>query len=1565
MATRRDRGNGIQGGNNHAGGDLGDHSGRTTPAPSPLAKGGLQGGMVKSSQQSDGEGPVRSRFARLARAGVAVLLIGVAAGGLALLLTPTKRSKVEAFESMDDCVGHWPVPGFPGKSEAGMQISTYSSVNLRNGNTVTQIPIVGWSGVGPNMDLRLFHNSSAACPHTTTPPCEAFDDTTTALGFNLGPGWSMSYSDHLIFNQIPNPTSITLVRSDGRRYTRSWWPHLTWQTPEGSKLTQDSEDDTVWRLTHRDWSFHEFKHSLGNDSIARLVRIVDAAGVSAQVTYGTTFINGSPVTRVRFIKAGNREIELLYNQDDSSATYGFLDQVFDPRDEPGQPWDGDPRDRYWTFHYDAQGRLERVENAMQSEPGRPRSCEFNPSVACERRSDCIGFGGGVCMTKGYENEFSYDSNGLLVTVSETYDTLIPESQAPRVYYTYEYDSHGKLTRIIDPSGLGGDLEQALSYSCHAGLSQAFLWTDYTDRRGSIWTYRHVSATAIVAPSSLDDLDRVFLPDGAMEVFKFDPNKNLKDYTDGSGNRWFATYDSMDNFVQLKDPLNHIQSWTYDGHNNATSYTDAAGNTIRFYYDHSAPVASSVCEMSDGIVMINCNTCSGGTFSGESCTDDDDCPGGSCALNDSLCRFCDDSDPEYLGLECLDHSDCGFGACDFGTCGVNMLPPPARTLLTRIVEPTGAANPPPDQAPGEEGEFPVTRMIYHVPTDPGSVCTAIGGAPGHYDCRGQLKAVIDPNGVWTTFEYDQWGQPRKYAEGIELIDGPAVIASDSLPFVSVSNCGSTGPVQSGGTSGGGGGGTGHDTMGRPKFSGCLLWATAPAQCARTWEPIKLPTAAPGLPALRASFDDVEYSPRSEVLDISYYLTDPLGAGTRTHRAAFDVIGRQRQAEVETTEAGTPSVQRSFGYFHDIAAGTISRFGPDGVATFVELDPVGRVASVRRGPESNPLMQVVYTYTGVGDVETASYYHNNPSLGWFPGGVVEYVYEGHRLTSIIHRDLAGLLLRLDYEYLDNDVPWRITEYGAAWVQTAQTTYGYDRRGRLTSETRTGSTPYQATYIYDAGGNRTGKTFQSGTKAIEVDYHYDVSNPTLYGSNNNRLMKYETFDVSWGPRQLVSTTYYDYVKNPAVDLSAACRTDGNVTRIITDKVSGGGMYLMSGGGAEEMLSSAASEESLGSETMAASEEGVAGGGPSLLIGGMCGPGQREITAVRFGYAFNGQSVTIVHDERWCAWNANNQPVSGTYAIHWGREFRYDSARARYLARTLDGPSLMAGDVVPTSEVWTDYDGDGAYRDWWMVGGSPSTTHAAIEPGVWRSPDGSVGQGMYLHNDHLGTQRGRTNAEGYDVSGQRPVFTAFGERLDAGTFERHGYVGAWGYQAHSIPAPDGSNAFPFLHVGARYYDPATGRFLQRDPIGIDGGVNVYVYTRNTATAFIDPSGLFPDQVRIPEQPGLKLRPIEHASSLYNPQTPAVMAELAALGYVWGPHVTQRMVQRGITPDRVANAITCAIRSGTTYWDPKNQAISYISNGITAASNASSGWITTVIGTGRVPGRLVPIWFPPGIVLH
>ncbi|HXG95914.1 MAG TPA: RHS repeat-associated core domain-containing protein [Gemmatimonadales bacterium] len=51
------------------------------------------------------------------------------------------------------------------------------------------------------------------------------------------------------------------------------------------------------------------------------------------------------------------------------------------------------------------------------------------------------------------------------------------------------------------------------------------------------------------------------------------------------------------------------------------------------------------------------------------------------------------------------------------------------------------------------------------------------------------------------------------------------------------------------------------------------------------------------------------------------------------------------------------------------------------------------------------------------------------------------------------------------------------------------------------------------------------------------------------------------------------------------------------------------------------------------------------------------------------------------------------------------------------------------------------------------------------------------------------------------------------------------------------------------RYYDPATGRFTQEDPIGLAGGLNLYGFAGGDPVNFSDPFGLCPEKLRDSEE--------------------------------------------------------------------------------------------------------------------
>ncbi len=77
----------------------------------------------------------------------------------------------------------------------------------------------------------------------------------------------------------------------------------------------------------------------------------------------------------------------------------------------------------------------------------------------------------------------------------------------------------------------------------------------------------------------------------------------------------------------------------------------------------------------------------------------------------------------------------------------------------------------------------------------------------------------------------------------------------------------------------------------------------------------------------------------------------------------------------------------------------------------------------------------------------------------------------------------------------------------------------------------------------------------------------------------------------------------------------------------------------------------------------------------------------------------------------------------------------------------------------------------------------------------------------------------------------------------ESVGFGGQWGYYTDNEidqvtgVVPQGRLAWTLN--GLRYYDPATGRFLTRDPIGYEGGINLYTFCGNNPINHADPSGL------------------------------------------------------------------------------------------------------------------------------
>jgi RHS repeat-associated protein len=203
-------------------------------------------------------------------------------------------------------------------------------------------------------------------------------------------------------------------------------------------------------------------------------------------------------------------------------------------------------------------------------------------------------------------------------------------------------------------------------------------------------------------------------------------------------------------------------------------------------------------------------------------------------------------------------------------------------------------------------------------------------------------------------------------------------------------------------------------------------------------------------------------------------------------------------------------------------------------------------------------------------------------------------------------------------------------------------------------------------------------------------------------------------------------------------------------------------------------------------------------------------------YTFAYDGQSRL-----RTATLGTLGQP--GFYAA----TFAYD-ARNRQVSRTVDG--------VTTYFIWDNWSLLAEYR---VIGGTPVQqaryVHGPRLDEILLQQRTVEPTPVYLHEDALGSTYLLTDAMGSPV--ERYAYTAFGE------------VSAFDMAGNPVVTP----TTRFLYTGRewiselglndhrhRFYLPSLGRWLSRDPIEEQGGLNLYGYVYNSPTNYVDPDGRF-----------------------------------------------------------------------------------------------------------------------------
>jgi RHS repeat-associated protein len=128
-----------------------------------------------------------------------------------------------------------------------------------------------------------------------------------------------------------------------------------------------------------------------------------------------------------------------------------------------------------------------------------------------------------------------------------------------------------------------------------------------------------------------------------------------------------------------------------------------------------------------------------------------------------------------------------------------------------------------------------------------------------------------------------------------------------------------------------------------------------------------------------------------------------------------------------------------------------------------------------------------------------------------------------------------------------------------------------------------------------------------------------------------------------------------------------------------------------------------------------------------------------------------------------------------------------------------------------------------------------------------GAAVAGLYfIHPDHLGTPRLIADAAGTTVwrwDQQEP----FGNDTPNGDPNSTGTTFEFPLR---LPGQYADRETGLAYNYYRDYDPATGRYVQSDPIGLAGGINTYLFVGGNPLSYTDPTGefLFPAAIPVVE---------------------------------------------------------------------------------------------------------------------
>lgn len=638
---------------------------------------------------------------------------------------------------------------------------------------------------------------------------------------------------------------------------------------------------------------------------------------------------------------------------------------------------------------------------------------------------------------------TYNTDGRLVTVTDPSNRTL----------SLGYNSGGRVSSLIDALGRSW----AYGYDAGGNLSTA------TDPAGGIWRYEHDTQHRLVRLTNPAGDDVV--------VNSYGADGKVTEQTDGAGGRWTYTYAASTTTVT--DPLGNPTVYEFDADYRTRKITNPLGATTEFVWDATSNLVAVV-DPTGAVTRYAYDERGNRTA----------------VLNPAGHKM-------SLSYDAADN----LTTITDGKGGTQTLTYDAASRLTSVSSAAGVRTDIaylPDGRPHTvtAGDGGVRRYAYSTDGLLTSVTDALGRITTvDLDKSGQLLAVTDPGGNTTRYAYDATGRLTK--------------VTDANGHVST---------------------YGYDAAGRVTTVTDPKGATTQYQ----YESRGLPATVIDPLGRRTEF----------IYDLARRLTSRTDPRGLTVTYDYDAAGR-------STRVDLPDVaDTTFAYD---AAGRVTAMNDAAGTHSYTYDPAGRLISEHQllfqhslpgGYESD----LTYTYDSLGRRKSLELTHYGSrslhnvydydadgriaSLTDTIGGVTNFAYDqAGRIETITNPswntvvsnydyDLAGQLLQLAHRHagvfvgtLDDALSTWEYQYDAAGRRSAGTrrlvaagtevaaydaTYAYDAVGQLLAASNTdpqAPLDANATYTYDAAGNRASRTVAGAT----TNYAYDAADQLTSDGTN----------------------------------------------------------------------------------------------------------------------------------------------------------------------------------------------------------------------------------------------------------------------------------------------------------------------------------------------------------------------------------------------------------------------------------------------------------------------------------